>query len=416
MTSKARKPYLRNTVIYGIIAALLAWLIYFNEFSLGDLGHFLPMSEQMRAMSLDLLLIPLLVSVSVFYVASVMDLAFEGPLAEVLVGTLYAAGFASFFTIFLILNPGPNVNQAGMLLAGAFAVILGYNIVATVSRLRRRPAMKAVAISATLYLVGQITLRLVSLLIGSVRGTTPPEMLSAFSEFMGLGVTIAAVFTLLAVFKTSGNSYLAALGGIASNYLFSVSLSLIGALYYGFFLGGMSSFAPGIANLSPYVEWTGICVFAALIFTVMRRGMQGSIIVEERLGQWRKHLQQVTTYKGDRFVGFTDIVDDFVERGDRDRLLVRLALFLHENSVADDEISDLLGELISYEDVKKPAISRSGRAVVIDNENMERRLVVLQKTISRIVPAGVKGAAVTPAVIGEAEVGSTAPEIEKPTV
>ena len=396
MASQPRRSFLRNTALYGVAAVALAWLIYFNEFRLGDLGNFLPMSDQMAQMSLDVLLVPLLASISVFYVASVVDIAFEGALAEVLVGTLYAAGFATFFTLFLILNPGPKVNRAGYLLSIAFAVILAYNTVSTLSRLRRVPALRAVAISVTIFLEGQIATRLISLLIESSGATMPRELVAAVAEFINLGVSIAAVFTLFAVFRTSGNTYLSALGGIASNYLFSVSLSLIGALYYGFFLGGLSQFAPSVANLSPYVEWTGICVFAALIFTVMRRGMQGSIIVRDRLGQWKKHLQQVTTYKGDRFVGFTEIIDDFVERGNRDRLLVRLTLFLHENRVADDEISGLLEELIGYEDEKKPAISRSGRAVVIDDANMERRMAVLQRTIGRIVPTGVRGIPLPP--------------------
>jgi hypothetical protein len=382
---------MRSTFLYGIFVVFMVWLIYFNEFKLGGLGHFLPMSEKMASMSLDILLVPLLASVSVFYAGVVVNRALEGPLAELLVGSLYAGGFATFFALFLILNPGEMVNQAGILLSAAFAVLLAYNAIATVSRLRRNPALRAAAISATIYLEGQIIFRVITLLIKSSSSTTPPELISAVGEFVNLGVSIAAVFTLMAVFKTSGNPYLSALGGIASNYLFSVSLSLIGALYYGFFLGGLSSFAPSISNLSPYVEWTGICVFAALIFTVMRRGMQGSIIVEDRLGQWKKHLQDVTTYKGDRFVGFTEIIDEFVEKGDKQRLLIRLTLFLHENHVADDEISRLLAELIGYEDQKKPTISRSGRAVVIDDENMDRRLKVLQRTITRIVPSGVQG-------------------------
>jgi hypothetical protein len=400
---------MRSTFLYGIFVVFMVWLIYFNEFKLGGLGHFLPMSEKMASMSLDILLVPLLASVSVFYAGVVVNRALEGPLAELLVGSLYAGGFATFFALFLILNPGEMVNQAGVLLSAAFAVLLAYNALATVSRLRRNPALRAAAISATIYLEGQIIYRVIALLIKSSSSTTPPELITAVGEFVNLGVSIAAVFTLMAVFKTSGNPYLSALGGIASNYLFSVSLSLIGALYYGFFLGGLSSFAPSISNLSPYVEWTGICVFAALIFTVMRRGMQGSIIVEDRLGQWKKHLQDVTTYKGDRFVGFTEIIDEFVEKGDKQRLLIRLTLFLHENHVADDEISRLLAELIGYEDQKKPAISRSGRAVVIDDENMDRRLKVLQRTITRIVPSGVQGVSASLGARANTEQAGVAP-------
>jgi hypothetical protein len=393
MPSKSKKSLTRSTVIYAGFAGLLAWLIYFNDFRLGDLGAFLPMSEQMALTSMNVILLPLLISGSIFYVASLVGIAFEGTFAEVLIGTLYAAAFTSFFALFLITLPGSvNINMAGYLLSGAFGVILLYNIVSTVARLKKKPSIRAAAISATIYAEGQIIVRLISLLIKSSGATMQPELIDAVGQFIDLGVTIAAVFTLFAMFKTSKNPYLAALGGISGNYLFSVSLSLIGALYYGFFMGGLSALAPSIRNLSPYVEWTGICVFAALIFTIMRRGMQGSIIVRDSLGQWKRHLQQITSYKGDRFVDFTKMVEDFVQRGDKDKLLVKLTLYLNENRVADEEISTILTDLINYEDEKKPVISRSGKSTQIDQENMEKRLEILQRTITSIAPAGVAGA------------------------
>ena len=394
--------FIRRTALYGLFAGILGWLIYFNDYTLRDLGNFLPMSPQMASMSLEVILIPLLASITVFYVASIVGIVFEGILAEVLAGTLYAAGFASFFALLLILQPGENINQAGYLLSAAFGVVLANNIVSTLARLRKSQALKAVAVSATIFLEGQIALRLISILIGASGASMPPGLAEAIAEFLSLGITIAAVFTLFAAFKASGNAYLAAMGGIASNYLFSVSLSVIGALYYGFFLGGLSAFAPSIKNLSPYVEWTGICIFAAIIFTVMRRGMQGSIMVRNRLGEWRKHLQQVTTYKGDRFVGFTEVVDDFVEGGNRERLLVKLALFLHENQAGDDEISGLLAELINYEDEKSPDLARTGRSEAIENQNKLKRLDLLQRTIGSIVPQG-NPVAMVPQGSGEAQ-------------
>jgi hypothetical protein len=402
MDSRSRSMFLRRTALYGLFAGILGWLIYFNDYTLRDLGNFLPMSPQMASMSLEVILIPLLASITIFYVASIVGIVFEGVLAEVLAGTLYAAGFASFFALLLILQPGENINQAGYLLSAAFGVVLANNIVSTLARLRKSQALKAVAVSATIFLEGQIALRLISILIGASGASMPPGLAEAIAEFLSLGITIAAVFTLFAAFKASGNAYLAALGGIASNYLFSVSLSVIGALYYGFFLGGLSAFAPSIKNLSPYVEWTGICIFAAIIFTVMRRGMQGSIMVRNRLGEWRKHLQQVTTYKGDRFVGFTEVVDDFIEGGNRERLLVKLALFLHENQAGDDEISGLLAELINYEDEESPDLARTGRSEAIENQNKLKRLDLLQRTIGSIVPQG-NPVAMAPQGGGEAQ-------------
>jgi len=389
--SVARRDIIRRTAIWAVSAGLLGWLIYFNDLRLGDLGSFLPMSDQIARANMDLILIPLLASITIFYVASIFSITLEGVLAEVLVGTLYAAGFASFFALFLILQPGQAFSQAGFLLSGAFGVLLVYNVVSTLARLRGAQALKAATVSATIFMVGQIVLRLISLFISTSGASMPPGMAEGITGFVSLGITIAGVFTLFAVFKSSKNTYLAATGSIAGNYLFSVSLSLIGALYYGFFLGGLRSYAPGIESLSPYIEWTGICVFAAIIFTVMRRGMQGSIMIKNRFGEWGKHKQEITTYKGDRFVGFTEVIDDFVERGNRERLLVRLALFLHENKADDDEISGLLAPLINHRDEKPPEVARSGRAEAVEEENKLRRLSLLQDMIRQIIPPGSGG-------------------------
>jgi hypothetical protein len=407
MSRDVRRSFIRSTALYTIFTVLLLWLIFFNDYRLGDLGSFLPMSEQMTPLSINIILVPLAVSVTIFYIAALVGLFLEGPIAEISVGTLYATGFGAFFSLFLILNPSAKIGQAGYYLLAAFAVLLAYNLIATISRLKDRTSVRLLAISATIFAEGQIAVRLVNLLIDSSGATMHPEMVQAVAEFISLGVTIAAVFTALAVFRNSRNSYLAALGGIASNYLFSVSLSLIGALYYGFFLGGLKAYAPNIVNLSPYVEWTGICVFAALIFTVMRRGMQGHVVVQDHLGEWRKHVQSVITYKGDRFVNFVDIVDDFVEKGSKERLVVNLTLFLDENHISDDEVSEILGPLINYEDHEKPDLSRRGRAQQVEEENKLNRLEVLQGTISRIVPGGgpmaMAGIAVDAGRVTEAE-------------
>jgi hypothetical protein len=388
MSKNSTGRVLRSTAIYGVIVAILGWMIFFNDYTIGDFSSFLPyLPETLASMSLDVILIPILVAVLVFYTASLVGIVFEGDFARVLVGTLYAAGFACFFGLILILQPGSeNLNRAGYLIFAAFCVLLVYNTLSNLSRLKDMPYLKAMAISATIYIEGQILMRLINPLIDSSGVNMAPELIQGLNEFINLGVSIAAVFTLFAVFATSGNPYLNALGGIASNYLFSVSLSLIGALYYGFFMGGLSTYLPGITQLSPYVEWTGICIIAALIFTVMRRGMQGSILAKEKMGEWKKHLQQVTTYKGDHFVGFTDILNDFVSRGKRDMLLVKLTLFLHENRVNDDEISGILSDLINYEDEKKSTISVKGQSTDIDDKNKERRFNILQNTIAKILP------------------------------
>ena len=66
MNREMRRPFIRSTVLYTIFTALLLWLIFFNDYRLGDLGNFLPMSEQMTPLSSNIIIVPLAVSVTIF--------------------------------------------------------------------------------------------------------------------------------------------------------------------------------------------------------------------------------------------------------------------------------------------------------------------------------------------------------------
>jgi hypothetical protein len=110
------------------------------------------------------------------------------------------------------------------------------------------------------------------------------------------------------------------------------------------------------------------------------------MMAEAKMGEWIKHVQEVGTYKDNRFVDLTGMVNEFIEQGNRDRLLVRLTIFLHENKFSDEEISSILNELINYKDEKSPVFSLRGRNSTIDVENEKRRRKTLQTTINTIIP------------------------------
>jgi hypothetical protein len=393
MEREVKKRVLRNSALYGILVAILLWLLLFNELTVGDFRGFLPyLPDQLASTSLSVVLLPLLVSFSVFYVASLFSAIFEGTFNEVLVGSLYATGFAAFFALALIYSPGPGMlNSAGYLFLAAFAVLLIYNSIAILSRVWKRHALKAVAASATIYIEGQIAVRLLALFTGSSGASMSAVLTVALSELLDLGLTIAAAVSLLAILKTSRKPPLSAVGAVASNYRLVLSACVAGSLYFNYFRGRLMPISPGIANLSPYIEWTAICIVAALVFARTHRGIRASMMTEARLGDWMKHVQEVSTYKGDRFVGFTEIVDDFLERGRRERLLISLTMFLNENRVGAEEISLLLSDLINYEDAKKPVFSITGRAYALERENEARRRSVLQRIMSRILPMGFAG-------------------------
>ena len=69
MSVRERRSFIRGTVLFAIFMAFLLWLIFYNDYRLGNLGSFLPMSEQMKPLSINIILIPLAVSTIIFYVA-----------------------------------------------------------------------------------------------------------------------------------------------------------------------------------------------------------------------------------------------------------------------------------------------------------------------------------------------------------
>jgi hypothetical protein len=388
MDREIKKRIQRNSAIYGAFAVLLTWLIFFNDLKLGNFRSFLPyLTDQLASMSLSVILLPLLVSLLVYYVASLFNAVSEGALKEVIVGSLYAVGLAAFFALFLILSPGSDMlKSVGYLFLAAFTAMLLYNVISTLLRSRGLHELKVIAASATIYIEGQIAVRALELFLGSDGASLPGDTAGTLCSLLGLGFTVSAGVSLLGVLKTSNNGYLKVVGDISSNYLLIVPISLAGALYFNYFQGKLASISPGLANLSPYIEWTAICVIAALIFTRTRKGIQHSMMAEAKMGEWIKHVQEVGTYKDHRFVDLTGMVNEFIEQGHRDRLLVRLTIFLHENKFRDDEISTILNELINYEDEKKPVFSLRGRNSTIDVENEEKRRKTLQMTINTIIP------------------------------
>jgi len=198
----------------------------------------------------------------------------------------------------------------------------------------------------------------------------------------------------VAIFRDSRNPYVAQIGDVASNYFFVVSVSIIGTLYYYFVTGAIAQVNPVVEQLSPYVEWTGVVVLGAFIFQVIRRGMMESMMTPVEAGRWGRHIQDVSTTKGRSLQEFSQIVEEFVQEGSKERLLVRLFQFLSENRASEREMVESLEGLIKYQDESPPYFSRRGTGERVEALNRERRLRVLEEAVERIMGLGLGGVGV----------------------
>ncbi len=385
MEKETRTGLIRATGGYLVVALILLGISFGTPLTIGEIGSFLPyIPEDLSSVGVYVLFIPLLVGISLFYLASLIGALFEGRINNVIVSGLYAGGFASFIIVFMILQPMSEATQvAGYLFLGSYAVYFIYTLISLIAELRNQNYIRVISGALAIFIVGQVCVQMVNLYM-VIPGVPESEQVSLIKEMLNMGFAVASGITLVGIFKDSRNVYLAQFGGIASNYFFVTSLSLIGTLYLNFIGGRLTEVNPVIRQLSPYVEWTGVVIVGAFIFTVMRRGMSETMMVPTELGDWGKHIQDTSSTKGKQLRDFTEIIEEFVHAGKKEYLTVKLFRFLNENRASEQEMGESLKELIHYEDQKHPNFAKRGASKKVDENNQERRMQILAKTVQQI--------------------------------
>lgn len=389
MEAETRSDLIRATVAYSVVAAILGILSFGSILTVGEIGSFLPyLPPDLSQAGVYVLFVPLLVGISFFYVATLIGALYEGLINRVIISGLYAGGFSSFIVVFMIIQPMNEPTQvAGYLFMGSFAVYFIYTIISVIADLRDQHYLRVISGALAIFIIGQVFVQLVNLYM-ITPGVPESEQITLIKEMLNIGFGVASGITLIGIFRNSKNVYLAQFGGIASNYFFVTALSLIGTLYLNFIGGRLTEVNPVIKQLSPYVEWTGIVIVGAFIFTVMRRGMDESMMVPTELGDWGKHVQDTSSTKGKQLKDFTKIIQEFVDKGQKERLIVKLFRFLNENRASEPEMGQCLKELMDYEDQKHPNFAKRGMSKRVDENNNERRMLVLNRTVQQINALG----------------------------
>jgi len=386
---ETRSRLIRASGMYFFVILVLGILSFASTITIGDVASFLPyIPENMAPAGISLVFVPIIVAITFFYIASLIGSLYEGKINNVIISGLYAGGFASIIIVFMILQPVSEPTKvAGYLFMGSYAVYFLYSILSTIADLRNQFYIKVISGALSIFIIGQVCVQLISLYT-IVPGVPESEQVALIKSMITWGFSAASIVTLVGIYRDSRNVYLAQIGGLATNYFFVVSLSLIGTLYINFITGTITEVNPVIKQLSPYVEWTGVVIIGAFIFQIMRRGMTESMMVPTEIGEWVKHVQDNSATKGKALTDFTQIIDEFIQKGRKEKLLIRLFRFLTENRAADKEMADSLEEYIQYEDQKYPNFSRRGASGKIEEMNKERRMQVLQRTVVRINALG----------------------------
>ncbi|KYH36698.1 MAG: hypothetical protein AYL28_006070 [Candidatus Bathyarchaeota archaeon B23] len=379
-----RRVVLRNTLLYLSLALPLLWAMLLWRPTLGEFSPLLPnLPAKMASMELGPIFLSLLASASTFYAGSVVGAIFEGRIKEMIVGSLYASSFALLLSLPLIYVSGSGtLSSLGLHLLLAFLTLILYNAASTLLRLKESEIMRTLSASATIYVEGLIISRIAKAFSQSPTPLLPPNL----SELLYVSSTAAALLTLPALLRGSSRGVLSAIGEASSKYHIIVPSTLLLALYFGYYRESLLILLPSLSQLSPYLEWVGITAVAALVYRRARRSIEVSAL--DRVGDWARHIQEVSTYRGERLSELTSAMEEFVRTGRKERLILLLSLLLHGEGLREGEIERVLSPLLGHRDSPRPLLSVKGRMSTLEMRDAERRGRVLEEVVERITALG----------------------------
>lgn len=379
-----RRIIFRNTLLYLFIVLPILWSLLLWRPTLGEFSPILPnLPARMTSMELSPIFLSLLASVSTFYAGSIIGAVFEGMVKELVVGSLYASSFALLLSLPLIYASNSEfLSSIGLYLLLSFLTLIAHNAFSTILKLRGSMAARAISASTAIYVEGL----LVSKIIENLTSAPPPLLPPDLSRLLYMGSTAAALITLPAFLKGSRRRALSSIGEVSSNYLLIVPSALLITLYFRHYREKLPILLPALSQLSPYLEWLVITVVAALIYRKARRSMEASSL--DRVGEWVRHIQEISTYRGERLAELTSAMEEFVGRGRKERLILLLSLLLYGEDLEEMEIERLLSPLLEHRDSSKPLLSVKGRIEILERRDVERRSRVLEEVVERIAALG----------------------------
>jgi hypothetical protein len=109
--------------------------------------------------------------------------------------------------------------------------------------------------------------------------------------------------------------------------------------------------SPLIVNLPfiPYIEWVTIVLAVYVMYNMASPSTTESDLSPEDLG-WKKHQQTIRREIGRDLTRTTSVIEQFVDYGVKEPLLVYFALHLQRLGKTEEEILKTLSPLISYEE------------------------------------------------------------------
>jgi hypothetical protein len=203
------------------------------------------------------------------------------------------------------------------------------------------------------------------------------------------GIELVLFYAMLATSISSLGFY----GENANNRLIAdISRWLSSGPVGKFLLGGLIAsyilfIRPAIFSATEYaylIEWAVVCFISLLLLIAIKNSLKNFHSIPEKESEWHRHVQKVNDIVDTDFSKLINLQRNFVNNGEREKLLSYLTRTLENNNFDESEIKQTLQTIIEYNDRKIPwyvfiAFGFWERSIL--KNNLKKRRNVLDETM-----------------------------------
>ena len=363
---------------------LLLVVIYFVLAPSGVLQEYL-------SLDLSFLTQPLIILILFLLSSRLVSAATEQDYAKAISVTI--DGFALAFFVYMLFGvSSPLLSNYTGLATFAFLAIIG-TTVARAKNLMRNESLKRVLSGASVMLIGyalwkasmQLSQDLGSFYLSLDRLAIGPLVLWEGRLNARLGLAdfenaffAGLIFVAAALVFSSGVGSKNSVVRDVSNWLYRSQLRnfLLGFFFGLYFL----TLRPILTFIFPTIqlfEWTIAGFIVSRAYSGFKSELDKRYTVSLTRTPWTKHVQKITYKMDEDFEALKDLQETFVEGGVKGPLMLYLTTLLSKSGCSIEQMDQILGSLISYEDEKIPLIAFGWEKKRIVEKNRKRRQDVL---------------------------------------
>jgi hypothetical protein len=137
-------------------------------------------------------------------------------------------------------------------------------------------------------------------------------------------------------------------------------------------------------------EWITLSALVLRSYWQFKGFIENEYVKPDQIENWSRHIQSIEWATDERMKGVADSIQDFLDRGVKDSLVVCLVGLMRDAGELEDSITSSLSPLIEYEDLHPGVVFQSLQEEYIKEKNRKRRMSIFSGTLSQLSKIGLK--------------------------